>query len=574
MATPSKPNPGATPTHLTSSPRPSGGPMARPLSHKSPLTRTPSASGQGHSQQPSTSHQYSTPLATSTGIDDPVAFSSPSALLALGGYSGISPSPAANDGLVAPGMNENDIQALGMPGLKLGPARDGDEERRRHIEEVIQLLRTRVAGRGVSREGVERLAQLEGFESIWQDENLSIAGNFVDLEIEFYPGKNTVKDVSLRYATPEATEGERREEATAVLKRDLVQPVEEGDRGYWKTMSGFHENLRWLAKLDRLSQEVNCFEAIEGLYECLQRVWDEEGKQSQYSGTYDHLSRGWIGRPRMHKRDRIGLSLDYWVEQGRVLDARKKKTSPDAMMVDQPSSQLPDDELDYQLHLWGVLIECEEGYPSLRVSKDWVGSEVLTTANANERSSSNETTESTATVINWSDPPQTSVNARHANAMELDTDMLGSSSPNRRFVAKIDPPLDMPILAASDIYRQLGMQLPHEFKMASYDGLLVPGWNPASVSENGGIDIEGSSPHDRRKRRLTVPTFDSEGKPCRKQHSYTFQAFDSVAGRTMREIPFSHPRQLTDIFPVSIQILPSMSLRLTDWLRFCGNMPF
>lgn len=522
--------------------------MARPLSHKSPLTRTPSASGQWHGQQPSTSHQYSTPLAATAGIDDPVTFSSPSALLALGGYGGVSPSPAGHDGLVGPGMNENDIQALGMQGLKLGPARDSDEERRRHIEDVVQLLRTRVAGRGVCREGVERLAQLESFESIWQDDNLSIAGNFVDLEVEFYPGRNTVKDVSLRYATPEATEGEQRGEATAVLKRDLVQPAEDGDRGYWKSLSGFHENLRWLAKLDRLGQEVNCFEAIEGLYECLQRVWDEEGKRPKCPGVYERLCNGWIGRPRMHKRGRIGLSLDFWVEQARVLDAKQKQTSPDAMDVDEPSSQLPDDESEFKLHLWGVLVECEEGYPSLRVSKDWVNSEVLTTVNANELSSSNEVGDSSVTVINWADPPPTSVNERHANAMELDTDMLGSSAPNRRFVAKIDPPLDVPILAASEIYRQLGIQLPQEYKMVTYDGLLVPGWSPLSMTE--GIGVEGSAPIDRRKRRMSVHAFDSEGKPCRKQHSYTFQAFESVAGRTMRDIPFSHPRQLVDIFPV------------------------
>lgn len=549
MATPSKQNPGATPTHLTSSPRPSGGTTARPLSHKSPLTRTPSASGV-HSQQPSASHQYSTPLAATTGIDDPVSFSSPSALLALGGYSGISPSPAGQDGLVGPGMSENDIQALGMQGLKLGAPRDSDEERRRHIEEVVQLLRTRVAGRGVCREGVERLAQLEGFESIWQEDNLNVAGNFVDLEVEFYPSKNTVKDVSLRYATPEATEGERREEATAVLKRDLVQPPEDGDRGHWKSLEGFYENLRWLAKLDRLGQEVNCFEAIEGLYECLKRVWDEEGKSAKLSGVYDHLCSGWIGRPRMHKRGRIGLSLDYWVEQARVLDAKHKWSSPDAMVIDQHSSHSPDEESEDRLKLWGVLVECEEGYPSLRVSKDWVGSETLTTVNPNQELSS-ESADSGVQVVNWTDPP-TSVNERHANAMELDTDMLGSSAPNRRFVAKIDPPLDVPILTASDIYRQLGIQLPQELKMVTYDRLLVPGSCPSGME--AGIGTEGAPQHGQRRRKMSVDAFDLEGKPCKKQHNYSFQAFESVAGRTMRDIPFSHPRQLVDIFPVSASV--------------------
>lgn len=548
MATPSKQNPAATPTHLTSSPRPSGGPTARPLSHKSPLTMTPSASGPIHGQQPSTSHQYSTPLAATVGTDDPVAFSSPSALLALGGYSGITPSPAGQDGLAAPGMNENDIQALGMQGLKLGTARDNDEERRRHVEEVVQLLRGRVVGRGVCREGVERLAQLEGFESIWQEDNLNVAGNFVDLEVEFYAGRNTVKDVSLRYATPEATEGEQREEATAVLKRDLVQPPEDGDRGHWKSLDGFYENLRWLAKLDRLSQEVNCFEAIEGLYECLKRVWDEEEKNPKMSGIYGHLCSGWIGRPRMHKRGRIGLSLDYWVEQARVLDAEQKRPSPNAMMIDGPSSRLPDDESEQQLKLWGVLVECEEGYPSLRVSKSWVAGEVLTTFSPNQESS-NEPGDSGATVVNWVDPPPTSVNGRDENAMDLDTDMLGSSAPNRRFVAKIDPPLDVPILAASDIYRHLGVQLPQELKMVTYDGLLVPGWCPSGMDTGGGSD--GPSQPGRRKTKMSVDAFDVEGKPCRKQHSYSFQVFESVAGRTMRDIPFSHPRQLVDIIPVS-----------------------
>lgn len=382
---------------------------------------------------------------------------------------------------------------------------------------------------------------------------MNIAGNFVDLEIEFFPGKNTVKDVSLRYATPEATEGERREEATAVLKRDLVQPPEEGDRGQWKSLEGFYENLRWLAKLDRLSQEVNCFEAIEGLYECLKRVWDEEGKSAKFSGVYDHLSSGCIGRPRMHKRGRIGLSLDYWVEQARVLDAKYKRPPPDAMVVDQ-QSQLPDEESGYQLKLWGVLIECEEGYPSLRVSKDWVGSEVLTTVNPNQDPSSSESAVSGVQVVNWADPPPTAVNERDANAMELDTDMLGSPAPNRRFVAKIDPPLDVPILAASDIYRQLGIQLPQELKMVTYDGLLVPGWCPSGME--AGIGSEGPPQHGRRKRKMSVDAFDLEGKPCRKQHSYSFQSFESVAGRTMRDIPFSHPRQLVDIFPVS---------ELRDW---------
>ncbi|OOF95066.1 hypothetical protein ASPCADRAFT_207624 [Aspergillus carbonarius ITEM 5010] len=545
MATPSsKQNPGATPTHLTSSPRPH---MARPIAHKSPSTRTPSASGLGHNQPPISTHQYATPLAVTAGAEDPVTFSSPSALLALGGYSGISPSPAGHDGLVGAGMNDNDIQALGMQGLKLGGARDSDEERRRHIEDVVQLFRSRVSGRGVCREGIERLGDLEGFESIWQEDSLSIAGNFVDLEIDFHRGYNVVKDVSLKYATPDAADEERRE-ATAVLKRHLIQSPEEGDRGSWKPLRGFHEDLQWLAKHDKLSQEVNCFEAIEGLYESLKRVWDTEWNHRTFAGVYDHLCNGWVGRPGLHKGGHMGLGLDYWVQQARVLDAKQKRTATEEMEVDQPNGQ-SDDELGL-VGKWSVVIECEEGYPSLRVSKDWVGSDVLTVVNNGNGPSSSEP-RSDAAVVNWVDPPATlTSNQDHTDAMALDSDMLGSSTPNRRFVAKLEPPLDLPILAASDIYRHLGMQLPQEFKMVTYDGLLAPGWSPLSAAGAMGLGPEDASQLGRRSRRMAVQTVDSEGKSCTKHHSYTFQPFESVAGRTMRDFPFSHPRQLADILPI------------------------
>ncbi|CAG8356445.1 unnamed protein product [Penicillium salamii] len=536
MATPSV-KPGTTPTHL-SSPHPSSAPLSRSLAHRSPSMRTPTGSGPAHGQTSVSSHQYSTPLAVTSGVDDPVNFSSPSALLALGGYTGISPSPAVHDGL-GTGMNENDIQNLGMQGLKLGVARDNDEEQRNRIEEVVQLLRARVSGRGVSRESVERLSRLEGFESIWQDDNLNIAGNFVDLEVEFYSGLDVVKDVSLRYATPEYTEGVRRDQATTVLKRTLAQSPEDADIGKWRSLREFHENLQWLAKLDKLSQEVNCFEALENLEENFKRIWAEESKNGKHGGEYQHLCTGVLGRPRMHKGTRIGLGLEYWVEQAKVLDAKNNKQSSDAMEIDQQQDQESKIELEDQDRSWAVMVECEVGYPSLRISKDWVGNEALTAGESNESLPSN----GAAGSVNWLDPPQT-MRLTHGNhdPMAMDSSMLESSPPNRRFVAKLEPALDVPILAASDIYRHLGMQLPQEFKIVTYDALLVSDSSPIS---------SGSSPHlGRRKRKMQVQAVDSKGEQQTKQHNYTFQAFESIAGRTITELPFSHPRQLADILPI------------------------
>ncbi|KAL2821187.1 mediator of RNA polymerase II transcription subunit 1-domain-containing protein [Aspergillus granulosus] len=555
MATPSsKPNPGATPTYLTSSPHPSGGPMHRQMSLKSPSTRTPSASGHLHSNHhPPPSTQYATPLAVAAENDNGISFSSPSALLgglALGAFGGISPSPAVHDALVGPGINDSDIQALGMQGLKLGNARDNDEERRRHIDEVVQLLQARVAGKGVSREGIERLGGLERFESIWQDDNLNIAGNFVDLEIEFHRGQNVVKDISLQYATPEAADGERREEATAVLKRDLIQTTDDGERGSWKKLDNFHKNLHWLARHDKLSQDVNCFEAIEGLYSSLKRLWDEESSQNKCSGEYEHLCNGCIGRPSLHRGNRMGLWLDYWVPRARVMD-RKRQKSPDAMAIDQPSEQSPVDELKQANGDWRIAIECEEGYPSLRVSKDWLGSEVFTVVNSNgEASSSNEPTESDVAVVNWADPPATLTgNQGSSEGMDLDSGMLGSTSPNRRFVAKLEPPVDIPILAASEIYRHLGMQMPQDFKMLSYDGLLAPGWSLLSAAGALGLDHEDPTQIGRKRSMISVQSVDEDGKPTIKRHSYTFQSFESVGARTVKDLAFAHPRQLADILP-------------------------
>ncbi|CAG8906134.1 unnamed protein product [Penicillium egyptiacum] len=541
MATPSA-KPGATPTHL-SSPHPSSAPLSRSLAYKSPSMRTPTGSGPAHAHHTSiSSHQYATPLAVTSGVDDTVNFSSPSALLALGGYTGISPSPAVHDGLVGASMNESDIQNLGMQGIKLGVARDNDEEQRHRVEEVVQLLRARVSGRGVSRESVERLSRLEGFESIWQEDNLNIAGNFVDLEINFYAGQDAVKDVSLRYATPEYTEGVRREEATAVLKRTLAQSPEDAECGKWRSLQEFHENLQWLAKLDKLSQEVNCFEALENLEENFRRIWVEESKNGKHGGEYQHLCAGVLGRPTMHKGSRIGLGLEYWVEQAKVLDAKQSLPSSDAMEIDPQHDEGSKGELDDQGRSWTVMIECEEGYPSLRISKEWVGNQVFTAGESTELLPSN----GAAGSVNWLDPPQTT-RLTHGNhdPMALDSSMLESSPPNRRFVGKLEPALDVPILAASEIYRQLGMQLPQEFKMITYDALLV--------SESSSLTSPVSSPRiGRRKRRMSVHAFDSKGKQYTKQHTYTFQSFESITGCTIRDLPFSHPRQLADILPYAV----------------------
>ena len=539
--------------------------MGRPLSHKSPPIRTPSVSGgQVHlNNHPSTSsQQYPTPLAAAASTEDAATFSSPSALWALG-LGGNTPFLGdANESLVGRGMSENDISGMGIPTLNMGggpPSRDNDAEKRKRLDEVLRILRTRVVGRGVSREGVERLGKLEGLECLWQEDNLSIAGNFVDLEIEFLPGKECVKDVVLRYASPDAEEGEKREEASAVLKRNLAQSVEDQERGYWKDMTDFHENLKQLATMDHLSQQVNCFQAIEGLYDSLKRIWEDQRRDGSQS-FWDHVCTGSVGRPCMHLGKNLGLSLQYWTEQRRTLDSKKphedSKSDDDKMDIDRPTGDDGFGNCDNNPTSWAMVIECEEGYPSLRMSKEWVSSPVHTTVK-NEDDNTGNTSRDDIKLINWIEPPPTLVSTMNNNADGLGVDpsmMSNSASPNRRFVARLEPQIDLPIAAASEIYRTLGMDMPQEFKLNTYDGLLLPITTSTSTSgqnenaEQGDKQTSAKS----RKRQRELYTFDADSQPTKRRHEYKFHTFEQVAGRTLRDLPFSHPRQLADVIPVSI----------------------
>lgn len=537
MATPSgKNNPGATPTQVTSSPYPlpASAAMARGLSHKSPgMIRTPSVSGYTghagaahHQTHPSVSstHQFPTPLATATGLteDTGVPFSSPSALLALG----LGGTPAANEVL-----NENDIQGLGIPSLGMsGPApKDNEEERMKNLAEVMRLLRTRVAGRGICREGLERLGRLEGLECMWQDDNLSIAGNFVDLEIEFWHGREYVKDVVLRYATPDAAEGEVRKEATEVLKRVLLQPPEQQENGEWKDPVAFHKNLKYLARMDSLSQLVNCFQALEELNESLQRIHDQEQKENPRD-HWEYVCTGEVGRPFMHLRETLGLSLQYWAEQRRVLDSEPSKNE-DKMDVD--GSEPEEDEVGKKAKYWKMAIECEEGYPSLRISKEWVDSPVFKTDGEGKS-------------INWADPPPTLVSPMNDSGV-----MSDSEAPNRRFVARLDPPVPLPMHAALEVYRLLEMDMPQEQKLTTYENHVLP---PNAGLKQQPYPLDAASkvlPATNRQRKRELYCFDGT-KPIKTYHKYSMHTFERVAGRTIKDLPFSHPRQLAAIIPVSL----------------------
>jgi len=131
------------------------------------------------------------------------------------------------------------------------------------------------------------------------------------------------------------------------------------------SLADFADNLERLTKADRLSYppNLNCFTAITGLYQSLEKIYNHE-KESLEGGSIGAMCKG-NGRPRMHIRKKVGLSIDYW---------REKRMS-----------RGNEDEEDDSEEIWRVLVEVEEIPPDftnmnpitpVRTSDHWVSDEV------------------------------------------------------------------------------------------------------------------------------------------------------------------------------------------------------
>jgi hypothetical protein len=130
------------------------------------------------------------------------------------------------------------------------------------------------------------------------------------------------------------------------------------------SLSEFSDNLNRLYRTDKLSANLNCFTAITGIYQSLEKIYEYE--RDNMGGEVAALCFG-NGRPQMHTRGKVGLSVDYWMERS-SLGLRKE-------------------EGDQGQNLWRVLIEVEETPPDfgntgvnactpVRVSSHWVSDEV------------------------------------------------------------------------------------------------------------------------------------------------------------------------------------------------------
>jgi hypothetical protein len=282
--------------------------------------------------------------------------------------------------------------------------------------------------------------------------------------------------------------------------------------------------------LDKLSviPGLNCHEAIAGIYESLERLhlWEVERLKEQADmagkdGAFIERTAMCIksGKPVMHTRDRLGLSIDYWQDKRRVTG---KISNPDEQKT------------------WSLLVECAPlpalVFPPLRVSRNWISADIQ---------KANPPVDAMfldGPILDWLEPDNTllpSTEPAKPDAMEGIEQAPSQKVPEVMFLAKFDPPLIMPMGLAMQIYNSTSAALDMS-QLSTFDGLMFPhGPNePAEPSEARTI-----------KSETIVPIFDKSGEKSTQTHRNTLLIDKIDYGRTLTELPFSHPRQLVEMLP-------------------------
>lgn len=358
---------------------------------------------------------------------------------------------------------------------------------------------------------------------------LVIAGSALALDINF--SNNIVKKVSLSFpGSPEIVD-RHTGRAGEILSRDLELAPNESP--LTKMLDKFAANLERLATLDKLSviPELNCHEAIAGIYESLEKLhrWEVARlkEQDDMSGKDDEdvirvATCSKSGTPAMHTRDRLGLSLDYWQEKRRLSGKGTKRENHKT---------------------WSLLAECAPSpglvYTPLRVSEKWISDSIQ---KADPPAEEIFLTASGGPVLDWLQPDNVllpSPQLAKPDALGIINPEASQRYPEVMFMAKFDPPVIVPYGVASQIYESVTASL-DPYQTSTFDGLMFP---PSPG--------EATSPDDVRSMRheIQVSVFDKQGEMSTRLHNVTLTFEKTDYGRAITELPFAHPRQLVEMIP-------------------------
>ncbi|KEF62151.1 uncharacterized protein A1O9_00123 [Exophiala aquamarina CBS 119918] len=535
MATPTRSQTVSTPKpHLSTPNRPMASPRPgtasttnRPFAHKSPAVKTP-ASIHGHTHHVSVSSQpSSTPLTTTALHDDLLNLTSPAAaLMATLGPTGLTPLGAGADGL---GISTNGHDPPGRGGFTpVNP----EVERFQRAHWVANLLKTRVAGRGVTREGVERMAQLQGFNTLWDDDNLTIAGNAVDLELNFEAlSRDVVKDVSLKLSTSENDEPQLQEGGTKVLKENLAWSQFAEPSLPWTSLSSFESNLHYLRQIDQIENGAPCFSAVNNLYHAFQLIWNAEKQKLNWHATQSHQRRGAIGRPFLDRGSKLGLSLDYWTRR----HDPESDSSDDSIQID------PRD-------LYTVQISCESDTTPTLLPANWVSDQVLS---EQTQAASILEADSDTLMPEWQDPTLDSGEPKDPSGTTSDDVAMenpGNSLPSMlsmHFICSLFPQIYLPLNAAAGLRMGFAMLDLDQESTVTYQQALQDYCNRGRSTDPG--------EHTGERWPRDLPIANATDRSGFRRHSYALHSAQNGAPLwcfPVRTLKFNHPRQLAAALPV------------------------
>ncbi|KZM23715.1 uncharacterized protein EKO05_0005688 [Ascochyta rabiei] len=476
------------------------------------------------------------------------------------------------------------LSQLGMPSAS-AMGRADEAERTRRLHNIIDTLKQK-PGR-VSEENVLALCARLGVpsEKVGEGAYLLPVGESNLLEIVFQDdqvekielqGGFDIHNADIRFG----------ETGTKILTRNL-KPLP-GQSKMNVTLERFAENLEKLVILDKLGSPqnggVSCYNAIAGVYTSLRKLFEHEKKialtmleedtpHRLHKAEREVLCRK-SGRPRPSGGDRLGLSLEYWMDRRHIIPKKRTRATSsekgkEKMEVDsrEEDEYLDDDEEQRTNKVFSLTLECESSpstlYTPIRVSDDWISDAIEKPMDANDANTLNNILLNTPS-IDWQEPKPTFLeppaSAADDDAMNLDA--APGRLPNIRFVAKFDPPLVVPITTYMSLYQSVGVEPPQDFLATTFIGLAL---RPGEL-DPGMTGTAGAITHEIRSSR-TVLIRDEAGQEKDRIHNLSLYAPKMEYSRKLESLPFAHPKQLVEMLPILRQYAFTTSLLQASFLE-------
>jgi len=459
-----------------------------------------------------------TPLGLSGLHEDILGIKSPDAnVIASLNATGLTSLPTGQDGL---GISTS----LQVPNA--ATTRNPEAERIHNLQQVLGMLRPRIAGYGITRDGVERVAQLQGFTTLWDAETLTVAGNSVDLEITFDTAQHDlVQGVALKLPMVGGEEPQLQKEASNILKQDLFDDGASADYGPWKSLNDFKNNLERLGRLDRADTNTNCFELVSDLYNTLQKIWCQEKARLNWRSELHHICRGNMGRPSMDRGKKLGLSLTYWTT---------KHITNERLGLEDSAT------------IWDAHLSCEAGTPSIAKDREWLSTDILLNA---EMTDTSKIPEDESMKPDWRDPVldvQSEQDIAQADPDTMDVDKPMPSileTLNVRYICDLAPKVLLPletVLSLDALVPQLD-----QAQTVTYEQALRDARNAKAAGQNVNLIAEN-------RWTRSVDIYSKSGQRSTASHSYALRPPSGalIWFYPVSRLAFSHPRQLASVLPI------------------------